>query len=372
MKSKKIIISIIIFFFIGGIVAISGFVFYYFSTGAVADYLSLDEQEATIRAIKNVSPAVVSVKVKTPQNISIKWEDGETENFSESFNLNSGTGFLVSSHGLILTNKHVVSANDSDNVEYQVVLDNQKFYQAKLVDVDPVTDLAFLKIDGENFPHVSLGDSSQLQIGSTVIAIGNSLGEYQNSATKGIISGQKRSILTTDKNGNMEAFSNILQTDAEINLGNSGGPLVDLHGKVVGVNVARSELSSSVGFAIPINDVKKSISTIKEYGRIVRPRLGVRYVMLDPEIAEDLGAPRENGAIIIRDEEGRSAISRDSAAAQAGLQVGDVIFEINAIKLNSQNSLLSIIQKYNPGDKIGIKVQRDDKIFIRELTLGEF
>ncbi len=370
MKNKKLIFIIFVIIIFGAINVC--LVFFNPFQEVIADHLNLDEQEATIRAIQKVSPSVVSIKVIAEENIgSVLINNEEKQDITGKVERN-GTGFLVSANGLILTNKHVVDVGDVDNVFYQVIFSNQKAYEAKLIDEDPVSDLAFLKIEGNNFPYVKLGDSDDLQVGTTVIAIGNSLGEYQNSATKGIISGLKRSILTIDNNGNTEAFSNILQTDAEINHGNSGGPLLNLYGEVIGINVAKSDASDSIGFAIPINDAKKAIQTVEKYGRIIRPKLGVRYVMLDSDIAKILDAPRDTGAIIIRDEEGHSAISRGSAAEKAGLQVGDVIFEINAIKLNKDNNLLSVIQMYKPGDRIGIKVQRGDKIFIKELTLGEF
>ncbi|MBI4779427.1 trypsin-like peptidase domain-containing protein [Candidatus Falkowbacteria bacterium] len=230
-----------------------------------------------------------------------------------------------------------------------------------------------LKIFDKNLPYVGLGDSDKLQIGSTAIAIGNALGRYQNSATKGIVSGLGRSIEASDQTGaNAESLDNVIQTDAEINLGNSGGPLVDLNGNVIGINVAIDQAGSSIGFAIPINDAKPVIKSVREIGRIVRPRLGLRYVMLTPEIAQANKLTRSSGAWISASQGGTASILPDSPAAKAGLKEGDIITEINAIKLQDRVTLLSIIQKYKPGDKIGLRVFRDGKFLVLIATLDEF
>ncbi|MFH1427221.1 MAG: trypsin-like peptidase domain-containing protein, partial [Patescibacteria group bacterium] len=260
-----------------------------------------------------------------------------------------------------------------NSAEYQIILNSGKKYFAQLIGKDPINDLAVLKIFDKDLPFVELGDSDNMQIGSTVIAIGNVLGQYQNSVTKGIISGLGRSIVASDQTGgNAEALDNVIQTDAEINFGNSGGPLVDLEGRVVGINVAIDQAGSAIGFAIPINDARPVIKSVQEVGRIIRPRLGVRYIMLTSEIAEERNASRNSGALIIEGDTGSPAIAEGSPAYLAGLQAGDVIFEINAIKIEGNNTLLSVIQKYKPGNKIGMKVQRGNKVIIKIVTLDEF
>ena len=225
----------------------------------------------------------------------------------------------------------------------------------------------------KNLPYVELGDSDKLPIGSTVIAIGNTLGRYQNSATKGIVSGLGRSLEASDQTGaNAEVLDNVIQTDAEINPGNSGGPLVDLDGKIIGINVAIDQAGSSIGFAIPINDAKPVIKSAREIGRIVRVRLGIRYVMLTALTAQENKLPRNSGAWITPDTNGAPPVLPDSPAAKAGLKAGDIITEINGIKLQDRTTLLSVVQKYKPGNKIGLKVFRDGKFLVLVATLDEF
>ncbi len=341
--------------------------------GVIADTLRLDDQEATIRGINKVIPAVVSIVIYDIQNtVTIDLMTGQQTVSKNKVEKGSGTGFLISADGLILTNKHVVNAGSVENGEYRIILNTGKQYFAQVIGRDPINDLAVLKIFDKNLPFVSLGDSDALQIGSTVMAIGNTLGRYQNSATKGIVSGLGRSLVASDQAGNAQALDNVIQTDADINLGNSGGPLVDLNGNVIGVNVAMDQAGQSIGFAIPINDAKPVIKSVKEIGRIVRPRLGVRYLMLTPEIAQNNNLAKSQGAWINKGEDGTPAILSGSPAERAGLLEGDIIMEINAIKLEGKNTLLSVVQKYKPGQKIGLRVFRGGKIIIITAVLDEF
>ncbi|MFH1426978.1 MAG: trypsin-like peptidase domain-containing protein [Patescibacteria group bacterium] len=374
-KNKSVILIITLIFIVGlstGL-QVDNFTTKYFNS-VTADDLSLDEQEATIRAIKKIMPSVVSVSVYDYEEIiTINLITGERSSENEKRQMGSGTGFIISADGLILTNKHVVNSGKENSAEYQIILNSGKKYYAQLIGKDPINDLAVLKIFDKDLPFVELGDSNNLQIGSSVIAIGNVLGQYQNSVTKGIVSGLGRSIVASDQTGgNAEALDNVIQTDAEINFGNSGGPLVDLEGKVVGINVAIDQAGSAIGFAIPINDARPVIKSVQEIGRIIRSRLGVRYIMLTSEIAEERNASRNSGALIIEGDTGSPAIAEGSPASLAGLQAGDVIFEINAIKIDGNNTLLSVIQKYKPGDKIGMKVQRGNKVIIKVVMLDEF
>lgn len=342
--------------------------------GAVADVPRLDDQDATIMAIKKVMPAVVNIIVMDKQvSTVINLSTGEQTQKTEIAQKGSGTGFLISSDGLILTNKHVASAGNEKTAEFKILLNTGKQYYAQLIGKDPINDLAVLKIFDKNLPYIQLGDSDKLQIGSTVIAIGNALGRYQNSATKGIVSGLGRSIEASDQAGTIsEVLDNVIQTDAEINPGNSGGPLVDLNGNIVGINVAIDQNDSSIGFAIPINDAIPVIKSVREIGRIVRPMLGIRYVMLTPEIAQDNKLPLSAGAFILAGENGVPSVLPDSPASKAGLKQGDIITEINAIKLQDRTTLISVVQKYKPGNKIGMKVFRGGKFLILTAVLDEF
>lgn len=353
------------------------FIFGYFNLiravpGEAVD-LRLDDQEATIRSIKKVMPAVVSIVIFDKADVrALDPNTGEITIRNERVQKGSGTGVLITADGLILTNKHVVNAGNPKTAEYRIILSTGKEYYAQFIGQDPLNDLAVLKIFDKKLPFVELGDSSALQLGSTVIAIGNTLGRYQNSVTKGIISGIERSIEASDQDGNGEVLDNVLQTDAEINPGNSGGPLADLNGRIVGINVAIDQEGSSIGFAIPINDAKKVIQTVKESGRIIRPRLGVRYIMITPAIAEANKLSRDSGAWIYQDENTGVAVMPDSPAAKAGIQADDIIFEINGKKIQGKDTLLSLAQAYKPGDRIKLKLLRGKDILTVEVTLDEF
>jgi serine protease Do len=340
-----------------------------------ADSLRLDDQEATVRAIKKVMPAVVSIRVsETVNNALLDLNTGETTIQKENQQKGAGTGFLISADGLIITNKHVVSvASDIKAAQYRVILSGGKAYYAQLIGKDPINDLAILKIFDKNLPFVELGDSDSLTQGLTVIAIGNALGVYQNSVTKGVVSGLNRDIVASDQSGAaQETLGNVIQTDADINFGNSGGPLVDLNGKVVGINVAIDSSGKSIGFAIPINDAKPVIKSVREIGRIVRPRLGVSYIMITPEIAIENKLTRQSGDWISAGSSGKPAIIADSPAAKAGIEAGDIVIEIDGVKIEGLKTLLSIIQQRRPGQKVGLKIDRGGKIIIKTAVLDEF
>jgi serine protease Do len=339
-----------------------------------ADNLRLDEQEATVRAIKKALPAVVSIVVYDQENI-VNINLGATTSTNieqQEMTKGNGSGFLISADGLILTNKHVAAAGKPDTVRYKVVVNDKKTYDAKLIGNDPIHDLAVLKIEGQNFPYLEMAKSGNQPIGLTVLAIGNSLGRYDNSVTKGIISGLGRSLAAANPNGGMELLENVLQTDAEINEGNSGGPLINLEGKVVGVNVAVDKGGVGLGFAIPIDDARSVVDSVRKSGRIIRARLGVRYLMLDSYIAEAKGVTSKVGALVAADEAGQSAIVPGSPADIAGIQEGDIILEINKIKINEFNTLLSVVQRYQPGNRIGLRIKRGNDIFNKIVVLDEF
>ncbi|KKQ61594.1 MAG: Protease DegQ [Parcubacteria group bacterium GW2011_GWE2_38_18] len=370
---KKIIIGLLILFLGIGLGVNFKNLAYRSAEPLVADILRLDEQEATIRAIKKVSPAVVSITVyESLPNQIMDIDTGKISVKYENIKKGAGTGFLISSDGLIITNKHVVDTEIKESGSYKINLNNGKQYYAQLIGKDPLNDLALLKIFDKNLPFVELGDSDKLSAGTSVVAIGNTLGLYQNSVTKGIVSGLNRSIVASDQSGNSESLGNVIQTDAQINLGNSGGPLIDLNGKVVGVNVATDSSGSSIGFAIPINDAKTVIKSAKEKGRIIRPRLGIRYLMLDEQTAFEKKLARSQGAWVNSGKSELASVTSDSPAEKAGIIDGDIVFEINGIKVEGQNTLISITQRFKPGDKIGLKIQRGNKILNKIVVLDEF
>ena len=282
----------------------------------------------------------------------------------------AGTGFIITSDGLILTNKHVVS---DQSAAYTVVTMDGKVYDAKVQSLDPIYDLAVIKIEARNLPVVELGNSDELKVGQWVVAVGNALGQFSNTVTAGVISAKGRQIsAATDNGGNSETLSNLLQTDAAINPGNSGGPLVNLAGQVIGIDTAVASGAQGIGFAIPINSAKTAIDSIKQTGRIVRPYLGVRYVEITPDVAKASSLTVDYGALIQR---GSGLISQavvsSSPADKAGLVENDIILEVNGVKIDQNNSLLSLIQQYKIGDVVTLKVlskgdTKDVKVTLEE------
>lgn len=317
----------------------------------------VEESGAFTSAVAKVSPSVVSIT-----------ENGTTQDiFGNTISQSAaGTGFIITNDGMIITNKHVVA---DANAKYTVVLASGKSYDAKIQSIDPVEDLAVLKIDATNLPVVELGDSDALKVGQWVVAVGNALGQFDNTVTAGVISARNRQVQASDSSGSSsETINGVLQTDAAINPGNSGGPLVNLEGQVIGINTAVASNAQGIGFAIPINDAKSAIDSIKNTGKIVRPYLGVRYVQITQDIADQKKLPVNYGALI---KSGNlvtePAIVSGSPAEKAGLKENDIILEVNGTKIDQNNSLIQLIQQYKVGDTITLKVlsgsnQKDVKI----------
>ncbi len=347
--------AIIVTLLVGGTLVIGAI---FLRSDATADVLRLDDQEATILAINKAVPGVVSITVF--ENID-----------REKVRRGAGSGFLISADGLILTNRHVTDAAPDGKSEFKVTLNSGKQYFAQLIGKDPVNDLAILKIFDKKLPFLEMGDSNKLMMGSTVIAIGNALGRYDNSATKGIISGLGRSLTAAGDNGQVENLENVIQTDAQINFGNSGGPLINLDGKVIGINVAKDDGGDSLGFAIPINQAKPIVSSARTVGRIIRARLGVRYLIITPELAEERKLARSSGMLVGPGENNETAVVEGSPAAIAGIQDGDIIFEADGKKIDERLPLQSYISQFAPGKRIGLKIQRGTSIFSKIVTLDE-
>jgi len=339
------------------------------------------QEEAIIKAVNETSPAVVSIIITKDLPIIEEYyinPFGPNSPFGfeipqyrqkgvEKKEVGGGTGFIISSDGMILTNKHVVLDKEAD---YTVLTNDGRKFQARVLARDPIQDLAIIKIEGDNFPIVKLGDSSKLQIGQTVIAIGNALGEFRNTVSVGVISGLGRTI-TASGGGLVETIEDVIQTDAAINAGNSGGPLLNLKGEVVGVDTATVLEAQNIGFAIPINKAKKDIEQVKTLGKIVYPFLGVSYVLITEEIQKENNLPVDYGAWVIKGEQGGSAIYPGSAAEKVGLKEGDILLEFNGEKITTENPLAKIIMEYNPGDKVVLKVLSEGKEKIVEVALGE-
>ena len=296
-----------------------------------------------IEVVEKASPAVVSIAAQ--QSV---FEDNSI-----------GTGFIVESDGLILTNKHVVASNKA---RYRVILKDGTSYPVQEVHRDPFVDLAILEINASKLPTATLGDSSRLKVGQTAVAIGNALGKFSNTVTVGVISGIGRGVTASSGFGRSEVLDDVIQTDAALNPGNSGGPLLNLSGEVVGINVATTTGAENIGFSIPINAVKPVLDDFKVRGRIVRPFLGIEYVI----ITEDLSVLRKlpQGAFIQR-------VVSGTPAEEVGLKAGDIVTKIDDQDINEQNTLAQVIRSHKVGDELALTVDRNGEILTMTATLGE-
>lgn len=339
------------------------------------------EEEITISVVDSLSPSVVSVRVeKKHKDLSeddLFWQYGETapndpllkaEWDQELVEIGGGTGFFVTKEGWIATNRHVVQ--DTEAV-YSIITHDGAVLPAKILSRDPVLDIALLDVEGDGYTPVSLGSSKDLRIGQTVIAIGNTLSEFQNTVTKGVISGLNRKVVASDEFGAGEVLEHAIQTDAAINPGNSGGPLIDLVGRVIGMNTATSFEGQSIGFAIPINDVQKAVNDVQQYGRIRHPWLGVRYMSLDKLSGEQYNLVFDHGAYLIGDSD-VPAVLPDSPAEKAGLKNGDVILAANGQELSFDHPLGEVLSTLQPDNIIELKIGRGEEVFFLSATLGEF
>jgi len=275
----------------------------------------------------------------------------------------SGTGFIVSTDGYVVTNNHVVDGSDS----LKVIFQDGTEVDATLVGTDPTSDIAVIQISGNIPTPVALGDSSQLRVGESVIAIGSPLGEYTNTVTEGIVSALGRSLQSQDGSG----LENMIQHDAAINPGNSGGPLLNMKGQVVGVNTAvvrQAEPGVSaegLGFAIPSNTVKDIATQLIENGKVVRPYLGIEYQLLNPQLSTSQNLTIDHGAYVV-------SVVAGGPSETAGLQVGDVITKMDDQEINDTTSLQDLLFAHKPGDTVTLEVvrgQSPDPVTI-QVTLG--
>jgi serine protease Do len=350
----------------------------------------VDEESEVISAIEKISPSVVSIIVTKDLKIikanplliddpffffdpSANIEGVETT--IEKYQAGGGTGFIFTNDGLIITNRHVV---EDESAEYTVILNNGDEYPAEVVDKDILNDIAVVRLlaneKGEkpqNLPVVSFGDSKKIKVGQRVIAVGNSLSEFSNSVTVGVISAKERSITASNWFGRGETLTGLIQTDAAINPGNSGGPLVNLLGEVIGVNTAVATGADGVGFAIPINDVTSIIESVKKTGKIVRPVFGVRYVQLDEKLAKEYELEGiTEGALLIGNAQSKEfAVTKGQPADKAGLKENDVIIEIEGKEVTRENTLRDIVSGYNPGDVLRVIYLRAGKTLETQVQL---
>jgi len=339
----------------------------------------MPERSPIVEVAKKVCPAVITIVISKDlprvegfyffpfggQEFFIpKIEKGK-----EKTKIGGGSGFVISPDGYIITSSHVVADPEAD---YTVILEPTKKYPAKVISRDPISDIAILKINVKGLPYLELGDSDKIELGEEVVAVGNALGEFHDTVSSGIISGMSRAITAfsglTDR---VAQLRGLIQTDAAINPGNSGGPLVNMEGKVIGINTAMVMGAQNIGFAIPINYAKKDLEEVKKYGKIRRPFLGVRYVLLNKMIAEKNKLPVDYGALIVRETLGESAVVKGSAADKAGLKEYDIILECNSEKITVKNPLDNILQKLKIGEEIKLKVLREGKKITLKAKLEE-
>jgi serine protease Do len=344
----------------------------------------IPQEQAVVEVVERASPAVVSIIITKDMPVFEEYYinpfGGEfyfeipqyRQKGTEKREIGGGSGFIVSEDGMVITNKHVVMDEDA---EYTIFTNDGEKFPAQVLAKDPVQDLAVLQIKESevNFPVVKLGDSSDLKIGQTVVAIGNALGEFRNTVSVGVISGLGRTV-TASGGGIVETIDDVIQTDAAINKGNSGGPLLNLKGEVVGINTATALDAQNISFAIPVNKAKRDIEQIREEGKITYPFIGVYYTPVTKSLKEDYNLPVDYGAWVGRNSKGEKieeAIFPGSPADKSGIRGEDIILEINDEKITLDNSLADILFKYDPGDEVSLRVLRGEEELDLQLIFSE-
>ncbi len=313
--------------------------------------VTAQEQDVS-RVVDTVSPSVVSIVISTTS-------DGLPVQAA-------GTGMIVSKNGYVLTNRHVVSSAKSVTV---LRSDGTIYRDVPVVGTDPLNDIAFVKIPNvTDLPAVTLGDSKTVRVGQGVIAIGNALGEYQNTVTTGIISGLGRPVTASSSGGDgsdAESLSDLLQTDAAINEGNSGGPLLNMSGQVIGMNTAIASDAQSIGFAIPIGAVKGMLNHLLKNGNLARAYIGVEYVPITPDVKAQYNLSVSDGDYV-------NSVRAGSPAATAGLKAKDIITQVNGVSIAPGKSISTLIGEFQPGDTVSVAVLRDGKTTNVNVTLGSY
>ena len=334
--------------------------------------------QPVVQLAKKVCPAVITIVISKdlPKVGGFYFLPTEGENViipriekgkKEKTKIGGGSGFIVSPDGFILTSHHVVADPEA---KYTIIAEPTKQYPAKIISKDPINDIAVLKIEGSNLPYLELGDSDNIELGESVIAVGNPLGEFQDTVSLGIVSGLSR-LITAFNGSEASRLKGLIQTDAAINPGNSGGPLINMETQVIGINTAMIMGAQNIGFAIPINYAKRDLEEIKKYGRIRRPFLGIKYIILNKIISNQNKLPIEYGALIMRERLGESAIMKGSVAEKIGLQEFDIILEIENEKITEKNSITDVLEKFKIGDELTVKILRKKREIKAKIKLEE-
>ncbi len=346
------------------------------------------EEPAIVAAVKRAEPAVVSVIVSKDLPIVEQYYEspfGDQDLFGLPFNfqiprsreigterreIGGGTAFFISSDGLLMTNKHVVADEEAD---YTVLLNDGRKLEAEVVARDTGNDIALLKAKGRDFPALAFAEGDAVALGQTVIAIGNALGEFRNTVSVGVISGLSRTITASGEGGqDAERLDSIIQTDAAINRGNSGGPLLNSRGEIIGMNTAVAAAGENIGFAIPYPDLRRAFESFEEHGRIIRPYLGIRYMPITAELKEKNSLAYDYGVLIVRGETATDlAVVPGSPADKAGLKENDILLEADHEKLTLDTSLARIVQDKIPGETVLLKVVHEGSEKEVTVTLEE-
>lgn len=353
-----------------------------------------ETDDRVIAVVEQASPSVVSIQIRKVVTNRFRNSLSPFDFFSSPFGnefydspqqgpsvspndgkeqvVGGGTGFIVTGDGMVLTNRHVVS---DETAHYVAVTNTGEEIELTVLARDPINDLAVAKLAGEKkYTPLELGDSTLVRIGQTVIAIGNTLSEYQNTVTKGVVSGIGRRVVAgSTRTGDSEVIEEAIQTDAAINPGNSGGPLLTLDGTVIGINTAINQGGQSIGFAIPSTVARQVMESVRATGRIVRPWLGVRYVMIDAEYAQSNKLGVDHGALIVRGQTANdTSVIPNSPADKAGINEGDIITAVDGKSVNSKSPLGRLIGAHKPGDQITVTLMREGKEKTVTVTLEEY
>ena len=341
---------------------------------------STEQQQVVLKTqgqlISNIAQTVGTSVVSIDTTSTTTTTDSFFGTSQQSQEESAGTGIIISADGLIITNRHVVPAGTT-NVDV-TLSDGTTYKNVQVVgrtgDSDTL-DIAFLKIkdtNGKKLTPAKLGQSSKMNVGDSVVAIGNALGQFQNTVTSGIISGHGRSVQASDSDGSSsESLEDLFQTDAAINEGNSGGPLVNLDGEVIGINTAIAGDAQSIGFAIPIDDVSGLIQSVEQTGKLERPYLGVLYIPITADVASQYNLSVSSGAYVAPASiTGQASVVSGGPADKAGIKEGDIITKVDGDSVDQNQSLTAILDKHSVGDKVTLTIIRAGKTITASVTLG--
>jgi len=339
----------------------------------------MTEKPQIVKTIKKVLPGVVSITISKYLTIFENPFAPDPLGFEELFavpkgkkkvKVGGGSGFIVDKSGIILTNRHVVI---DPKAEYVVVLNDKRKFKAKVLARDQINDIAIIKINEKNLPTLKLGNSSNLELGQTAIAIGNTLGNFENTVSVGVVSGLSREIKAIDAfEQKTQSLKGLIQTDAAINPGNSGGSLINIEGKVIGINCAMVFGAENVGFAIPVNAAKKDLDDLRKYGKIRQPFLGLRYIPINKKLQQEYNLPVNCGALVISEEiPGGEAVVSGGPAEKAGIREADIILKVQNKKVDLKNPLQDILQEFKVGDEIKLNILRSNQEILLKVALAD-